>query len=388
MLISRQPPVHLTYCLNVISGESFAAQWQAVRDGNASTTPVGLGLRLGHVAAEQALRDGTADAFGVWCKSNNRYVFTINGFPYGPFHQVPVKASVYRPDWTDPARRDYTKQLADLLAAWLPDGVPGSISTVPCWYAPDYPDGPARDTAARVCVQHLLDVARHLDQIADTTGADLCLGLEPEPWCLLEHSDDVEAFFRDTLLPLAGVEHEKLLRRRIGVCIDTCHCSLAFEDPAHVVQRCRDAGIRIAKIQISAALAVTKPTRESLDRLRPFAEPVYFHQSSARRGRNIRRWPDLPDALGELSADASPCDELRVHFHVPLFWSGDSLLGSTRDAMTPAFWKLLATGICPHIEVETYTFDVLPPEISGGGMHDMIARELAWVRNQWPRVSL
>jgi len=387
MLISRQPPVHLTYCLNVVSGESFSAQWQAARAGDVSAVPNGLGLRLGHVAAQQAMQHGTAESFGDWCKTNHQYVFTINGFPYGPFHQVPVKASVYRPDWTDPARRDYTNQLADLLSIWLPDGVPGSISTVPCWYAPDYPDGSARETAKRACVQHLLDVAHHLDQIADKTGAEICIGLEPEPWCFLERSDDVVAFFRDTLLPLAGANHEAMLRRRIGVCIDTCHCALAFEDSTDVLLRCRDAGIRIAKIQISAALAAIQPTTKSLERLQQFAEPVYFHQSSTRSKQNIRRWPDLPEALKDLAGESSTCDELRVHFHVPLFWSGDAQLSSTRDTMTTAFWKLLATGICPHVEVETYTFDVLPPEISGGGLHDMIARELAWVRRQWPHVS-
>ena len=42
------------------------------------------------------------------------YVFTINGFPYGPFHGQPVKAAVYRPDWREAERGRYTADLAEL----------------------------------------------------------------------------------------------------------------------------------------------------------------------------------------------------------------------------------------------------------------------------------
>ena len=378
MLISPQPPVHLTYCLNVVSGESFAAQWQAARDWSAPTQPTGLGLRLGHRAAAEAAAGGVASDFSVWCRANDRYVFTINGFPHGAFHQVPVKASVYRPDWTDPARRDYTLHLADLLAGWLPPGVSGSISTVPCWYAPDYPDAAAREHAMQATAQNLLAVAHHLDQWAERSGVDLCLGLEPEPWCLLEHSDDVVAFFNDSLLPLVGAENEDLVRRRIGVCIDTCHCALAFEDPALVMRRCLSEGIRIAKVQISAALSVDCTDAQSIARLRAFVEPVYFHQVAARVADGVRRWPDLPDFLRDGDAGVTT-GEARVHFHVPLHWEGDELLRSTRATMTPAFWTLLREGVCSHLEVETYTFHVFPNNMGGASMFDMINRELAWV---------
>jgi sugar phosphate isomerase/epimerase len=381
MLISSQPPVHLTYCLNVVSGESFADQWQAARDWTAPMRPTGLGLRLGHHAATEVAAGGMASDFSAWCRANDRYVFTINGFPHGAFHQMPVKASVYRPDWTDPARRDYTMQLADLLATWLPPGVSGSISTVPCWYAPDYPDVRARETATRTCARHLFEVARHLEHHAETTGTDICLGLEPEPWCLLEHSDDVVAFFNEQLLPRVGAENEDLVRRRIGVCIDTCHCALAFEDPAVVMRRSLAEGIRIAKVQISAALSVDRADAPTCARLRAFAEPVYFHQVAARVADGVRRWPDLPDFLRDGDAGITT-GEARVHFHVPLHWEGDDLLHSTRATMTPAFWALLRQGVCSNLEVETYTFHVFPNNMGGASMFDMINRELAWVTEQ------
>lgn len=379
MQVRHQPDVHLTYCLNVVPGESFEDQWRAVRDWRSPHAPSGLGLRLGRRAAEEASVSGVAADFLRWCREHDRYVFTINGFPYGAFHRTPVKASVYRPDWTQPERLAYTGRLADLLAGWLPEGMPGSISTVPLWYDPDYPDEPSRSVALEAAVRHLIDAARHLERIASASGRDLCLALEPEPWCRLETSTDVVAFFTEAFWPRIPPAELALVRRRIGVCIDTCHCALAYEDPAAVIHACRATGIRIAKVQLSAALAAAGGGPEVRERLAPFAEPVYFHQTAARTGDAITRWPDLPAAL---ASPVSHHDEWRVHYHVPLSWPGDAVLHSTRATLTPSFWNLLAAGVCPHLEVETYTFEVMPGDVSGGSRHAMMEAELAWVRAQ------
>lgn len=45
---------------------------------------------------------------------------SLNGFPYGQFHEGAVKAEVYRPTWAEPQRLEYSLQLAHLLAAALP----------------------------------------------------------------------------------------------------------------------------------------------------------------------------------------------------------------------------------------------------------------------------
>jgi len=70
---------------------------------------------------------------------------------------------------------------------------------------------------------------------------------------------------------------------------------------------------------------------------------------------------------------------MRVHFHVPLFFAGAGPLQSTVDSLTPEFFHELRRGVCPHLEIETYTFDVLPAEVHPGDIVKSIAREYAWV---------
>ncbi len=377
MQLNRHPPVHLTYCLNVAAGESFADQVRAVADWHPPRIPAALGLRLGAQAAAEASCHDAAASFARWCTDHERYVITINGFPYGPFHGTPVKASVYRPDWTQPERLAYTRQLATLLATWVPAGQVGSISTVPLWYAPDYPDADSVEQATTRAMRNLVACAMHVEELANTTGADLVLALEPEPWCALETTLQTLRFF-ERLIASASVDQRDVVRRRIGVCLDTCHAALAFEDPLDALNAYRAAGVRVAKIQLSAALVATHPADNAVrQRLAPFEEPVYFHQTAAQCEGKVLRWPDLGAALADPAAAA--CAAWRIHYHVPLDWAGDDHLGSTRGTMTPAFWRALAGGLCPHLEVETYTYDVFPPGLAAPSREAMMNRELAWV---------
>jgi hypothetical protein len=383
MQLNRHPPVHLTYCLNIASGESFADQVRAVAGWQPPRLPAGLGLRLGAQAAAEADQGDAATAFALWCAEHGRYVFTLNGFPYGPFHGTPVKASVYRPDWTRPERLAYTHYLAALLARWLPAGQTGSISTVPLWYAPDYADAGLVEQATTQAIRNLISCATQLEALADTTGADLVLALEPEPWCALETTGQTLRFFDRLLSSVAGPERDRV-QRRIGVCLDTCHAALAFEDPLDGLNAYIAAGVRVAKIQLSAALVAYHPGDDAVRRrLAPFDEPVYFHQTAARDGERVLRWPDLGAALTDPAAAA--CGPWRIHYHVPLDWAGDDHLGSTRDTMSPAFWYALAAGACPHLEVETYTYDVLPPDLTAPSREAMMNRELAWVLHRLER---
>lgn len=398
MLIRPSPPLHLTYCLNVHPGETgeacFAAireKATAVRDRVAPGRRFGLGLRLGAHAARQLARRHAFSALRDFLDAQNLYVFTINGFPHGSFHGRPVKEDVYRPDWQDPERLAYTRLLADLLAALLPAGVAGSISTVPLSFKA-WIRGPAQVDAM---IAHLVEVVAHLDDIQAATGKDLHVGLEPEPACVLETTEETVRFFRDRVWTLGttllvdkrGVSRadaEASLRRRLGVCLDTCHVALQFEDPAEAWDRYLAEGIRLSKVQLSAALACGAGAKP-LAALAPFEEPTYLHQAHARGGRGtLRRWTDLPEARRDLAARGE-ADEVRVHFHVPLHWAGSNGLGTTRDTLTDAFFARLGTGGTEHLEIETYTFDVLPPELRGGDVVASIAREYQWALARLPR---
>ncbi len=369
--------MRLTYCLNVHPGESWAEQFDAirafalpVRNRVAAGKPFGLGLRLSARSARELAAPDALARFRDFLADENLYAFTINGFPYGAFHGARVKEQVYRPDWRTEERVRYTLQMAEILAALAPPNMFGSVSSVPVGYAADFSSDADRARAA----DHLIATARALAELETRTGVRIALGLEPEPGCVLETRDDTLRFF-ELLHARAGAASDGV-QRHIGVCLDTCHVSLAFEDLAETWDAFDRAGIAVVKIQLSAALEVRGSPPPALSR---FAEPVYLHQVRLRRGNGEAvGWPDLPDALAAWPVDAATA---RVHFHVPLHWSGGDGLGSTRDAINEAFWQRVRAGACPHVEIETYTFDVLPPELRAGGIVDSISAEFRWVQS-------
>jgi sugar phosphate isomerase/epimerase len=393
MILQHQPPLHLTYCMNIHAGETWAENLAAIREKAARVKQFvapdgwfGLGLRLSAQAAadlagDAALRNDALDAFA----EHGLYPFSVNAFPYGQFHAGPVKENVYAPDWRSAARRDYTMQVADILAGWLPEGVDGSISTVPG----SFKEWITTSADADVMAGNVGVVAAYLAALHEDTGREIHLGLEPEPSCFLETTAETVAFFRDTLWTRGADavrkvrgcnanEAGEILRRHIGVCFDTCHVALQFEDPLEALRTYRAEGIRISKVQLSAAL-MTGGGADCWNALRPFAEGVYLHQVKARTASGeIRSWTDLPLALAD-DAGRAGIEEVRVHFHVPLFFQGNGPLASTVSTLTPDFFRELRRGATGHVEIETYTFDVLPPEIRPADAVRSVAREFAWV---------
>ncbi len=378
MWIRRQPPLHLTYCLNVHPGEAWADILRAirektllVRDRVAPGQPFGLGLRLGGHAARELSQPDTLAAFKEFLAEHSLYVFTINGFPFGSFHGSSVKEQVYAPDWQTAERADYTMQLIDLLAELLPEGVAGSISTVPGAFKPELKGA----AGIGLIADHLFQCVKHAAQIRDRTGREIHLGLEPEPGCFLENTQETLDFF-EKLLSRHAVK-EQALRRHLGVCFDACHLAVQFESPTQSLIWLSDQGIRISKIQISAALAAEN-TPAGRQALQSFVEPVYLHQTTGRGEDGLmERWADLPPALAEL-ANQSALRDIRVHFHVPLYWAGTEVFRSTRDELDDSFFRV-ARSVTDHWEIETYTFNVLPPNLKTDDLASSLADEYQWV---------
>ena len=387
MQIQTSPPLHLTYCLNVHPGETWAENLAAIRAhvpavrrlvGRAGS--FGLGLRLSRAAAAELREPAKLAEFRAFLALHDLYVFTINGFPYGRFHGTAVKEDVYRPDWRDPERRDYTLTLADILAALLPDGVSGSISTVPGSYKAWI------RTAADVeqMVDNLIAVVRRLAEIREQTGREIVLGLEPEPDCFIETTAETIRFLEGPLAgegsallsASAGVSRARArewLAAHVGVCFDTCHMALQFEDLAAGLSALRAAGVRIAKVQLSAALRV--PDAGALDATAAmFRDPGYLHQVKTQgAGGRIESFADLP-----LAAGRGGTGESRIHFHVPLYFEGSGGGLSTGAALDGAFFRALRAGASGHLEIETYTFHVLPDAVTSLDVDASIAREYEW----------
>ena len=388
---------HLTYCTNVHAGESWPEVRAAltnyileVRRQVAPDRAFGVGLRLSAVAAEALRAPAAMEELKVLLAGSGCYVFTINGFPYGPFHGRRVKEAVYQPDWRREERVAYSDLLADLLVELLPedDALAGSISTVPGTFKP-LAEGPgAIEEIARNLIRH----AAHLVQIERATGQTIALALEPEPYCFLETIEETVEFFEQRLFARAAVaqlveytgaspsDAEAALRRYLGVCYDVCHAAVEFEDPAGSLAALHGAGIALPKLQLSAALRIPEVGPDTADQLRPFDEPVYLHQVIERRGGRLVRHLDLPDALASIAESGGA--EWRVHFHVPIF------LDELKDFATtqPFLREILALHrqrpISSHLEVETYTWDVLPERYRQVDVASAIARELAWVIEQ------
>jgi hypothetical protein len=396
MILQHRPPLHLTYCLNIHPGEGWSDNIAAIREKAVAVKRriapdqwFGLGLRVaahaaGKLTSDPALVDEARDLFAA----EQLYPFTINAFPYGRFHSGPVKENVYSPDWRTPERRDYTLRVADAFTNFLPQEVAGSISTVPGSFKPWIENG----NEAQMMARNLATVVAHLAEIRDSRGQEIHLGLEPEPDCFLETTKETVSFFNDVVFTTGTDELARLLgcprhtaestlRRHLGVCLDTCHVALQYEDPLESLRTYRAEGIRVSKVQLSAALSAPGAP-ETWEALKAFNEPVYLHQVKAMLSNGgMAAWYDLPTAIEE-GPTMTDIAEVRVHFHVPLFFTSAGVLGSTVTSLTPDFFHELRSGLCGHLEIETYTFDVLPPEVNPGDVVKSICREYSWVLQQ------
>lgn len=389
---------HLSYCSNIHPGENWEVTFSnlqkylpIIRKQVAGDQPFGVGLRLSNTASEELGMGETLSNFKNWLTENNLYVFTMNGFPYGNFHNERVKDMVHAPDWGTSDRVVYTKRLFDQLAVLLPDGVAGGISTSPISYKHWHETSDRVDTVLKKGAKHLVEIAIHLFKLEETTGKFMHLDIEPEPDGLFENSDEVVNFFADYLLPRAkeilpnkiGIDTEaveNLIKKYITVCYDICHFSLAYENPVDTFKKFDNAGIVVGKIQVSAALKIINNTGETeaiWESLSQFNEPVYLHQVTEKIGDEVVTYNDLPIVLEE----KKEFTELRAHFHVPIFLEKFDKLDSTQDQILAVLDYLKTNKVSEHLEIETYTWDVLPEALKTD-LSDCIIREINWLKNK------
>ena len=384
----------LTYCLNIHPTETWEEVRAAllgpvlhVRDGIAGGGDFPVGLRISGRALHDLRAPGARAELKDILRRERLHAVTVNGFPYGRFHGTRVKEDVYRPDWREAERLAYTCELADLMAEIAPRGEMVSLSTVPGCFRPL-----SEGQEDLVAATYLRAVA-HLVRLEQRTGVRVALAIEPEPACMLETIEETAAFFRDRLLSDVAAERlaalaeldlaeaRDALPRHIGLCYDVCHAAVEFEDPAKSLAMLREAGVPIHKLQLSAALRVPEMTPETRAALASFAEPTYLHQVISRRGDGpLRRLPDLSEAL-ERGAEADG-EEWRVYFHVPIFLKNVGAFESTRDFLEEILSLHRQQPISSHLEVETYTWDVLPDRLRSERMEEAILRELRWTADR------
>ncbi|MCP4385289.1 MAG: metabolite traffic protein EboE [Hyphomicrobiales bacterium] len=386
---------HLSYSTLVHPADNWTQLWDsitrylpAVKERVSPDKPFAVSLRLANRTVEE-LTAGPAERAKLKAFFDDRdmYVYTANAFPYGPFKGEPVKAQVYEPDWRTDERAEYTMKVADILAEVAPPGVAPSIQTPPLGFKPRV-TGP---DVVQAYTNQVIRVVAHLVGLERRTGRTVTLAIEPEPACFLELTTETIDYFTNHLYApaavkdlaaktgLSVVEAERTLRRQFGTVYDVCHQAVEFEDVAQSMNDLGKAGIPILKFQIASALRIPDVDPEKAAALKAFDDPVYFHQTIEKLNGALTHYLDIPNALAAYGGEDDG-REWRTHFHVPVFLEDVGVFKTTRPDIEAALRYHKANPVSDQVEIETYTWDVLPEEFKTGDIVDYVVRELEWVR--------
>ena len=378
---------HLCYCTNIHPAESWEETLNAlkehtlkVRDKVLASTrnheaSYPIGLRLSARAAEELLQGDNLSDFKYWLYSESLYVYTINGFPYGAFHNTRVKENVYKPDWTTDERLTYTSDLISIIAELAPASTGGSVSTLPG----SFKEFEADET---LMFANLYATARLLETLSKFHEKDLHLGLEPEPLGHFENTKETIAFFKRFTDWISNKNLSvDIIYKRLGINYDTCHFALQYEDATTALKSLTDAGLRISKVHLSNALEVDLTEPENLNLIQKFDEPTYLHQVMVLDSKGeITKYKDIEDSLNHKSqATNHPSYAARVHFHIPLHAAPEAPFSSTIQHTIDTLQYLTKhPETCRHLEMETYTWGVLPDDLQVP-IEDQLTAEHLWV---------
>ena len=341
--------------------------------GLSNAEPFALGLWLDAESAEELSSPANLAELKRLLHKNNFYVFTINAFPYGKFHNTAVKDKVYMPDWSSECRFNFTCTVADILSELLPDSITGSISTVPGGYREHIASSAKK---LHSIAANLSLCADHLAFLHKNRGRKIILAVEMEPDCIWETPREF-CEFRNKFLTSGNC------RDFIGVCYDTSHQELIEGEPGKGLALLQAESVPIAKIQLSAAVKADLKSSSAADitaEFANFADPVYLHQ--CRIFNNDRkftaRFRDIPDVLTEPELLVKAGAETLVsHFHIPLYTDKISANFASAKNELNAVIKMLGEtpSISSNLEIETYTYHHLPEEIKTSTPEQMIVKE-------------
>ncbi len=388
---------HLTYSTLVHPADDWEQLYHSlvtylpkVKARIAGNKPFGVCIRLSaSSAATLAASSKERDKLKKFLGDNDMYVYTANAFVYGHFKGNVVKEQVYEPDWRGEERTQYTINVADVMADICPAGIAPSIQSAPLGFKP-------RVTGSDVVASytdHVLRVVAHLIALEDRTGRTVQLALEPEPYCFLETTDEVIDYFTRHLYSGASVEKlaklahvpiaeaNAALRRHLGIVYDICHQAVEYEDIPQSLQKLVDAGVPIFKFQEAAALHIPDVTKPVVETLKRYAKTIYLTQTIQKMDGKLTKFLNVDDAIAAFEKEPGP-REWRTHIHVPVFLDDLGQFRTTRFAIADGLKFHKQKPLSRHLEVETYTWDVLPDALKSNDIVDYICRELEWVRGQ------
>lgn len=388
---------HLTYSTLVHPADNWEQLWNSVRtylpQVKARVSPdQEFGVCLRTSAPTMAELSSDASKVGdlkTFLSDNDLYVYTSNAFVYGVFKNQVIKEEVYEPDWRTEDRVRYTMQVADLLAALAPEGVSPSIQSAPLGFKPRV----TGDDVVGVYTNNVMRVVAHLVRLRNDTGTLVTLGLEPEPRCYLETTSETIEYFTThlysgetagRLAKLTGLNEADAaaaMRTHTGVVFDIGHQAVGFEDVRASLQALVDNGVPIVKLQEAASMSMPDVTQKTVDALQTFAKTIYLSQTCQKKDGKTTWFLNLEDAFEDWHRNPGP-RQWRTHFHVPVFLDDLGAFGTTRFALEEALAFHKKTPLSDHLEVETYTWDVLPGHLKTGDIVEYVTRELDWVKEQ------
>ncbi|MCY1141873.1 TIM barrel protein [Actinoplanes sp. Pm04-4] len=172
-------------------------------------------------------------------------VVTLSGAPFG-------EGGGETPDWTEPARREYTLDLARILLDLLDeDAVRGNVSTIGLGAREGW--GEAEEKAAAGILRRL---SHGLADLAWQNGRAVRVGFQPATGQVLDSPEQ-------TVAALSRIDKD-----RLGVCLDLGHAAECWPDPAAGIETVTDAGLAIVEVRLNAvAGSTTSAWRAGLDRL-------------------------------------------------------------------------------------------------------------------------
>jgi hypothetical protein len=388
---------HLTYSTLVHQTDNWEQLWKsvntylpAVKARFAPSQKFGVCLRTSAPSAEflSAEPSKVADLKKFFA-DNDLYLYTANAFVYGVFKKQVIKEDVYEPDWATPERREYTKKVANLLAALAPEGINPSIQSAPLGFKPKV----TGDDVVEAYTSNVIDVVAHLVELKKKTGKTVTLGLEPEPRCYLETTDETITYFKNHLFSgetakrlakktgLNEADAAQAMRDYMGVVFDIGHQSVGYEDIPASLQKLVDNGVQIVKLQEAASMYIPDVSQKTVDALQTFAKTIYLSQTCQKKDGTMTWFLNLEDAFEDWYKNPGP-REWRTHFHVPVFLNDLGAFGTTRFALEQALAFHKKTPLSTHLEIETYTWDVLPDHLKTGDIVEYVTRELDWVKGQ------
>ena len=389
---------HLTYSTLVHQTDNWEQLWKsvntylpAVKARVAPHEKFGVCLRTSAPSIELlSTEPGKVADLKKFFADQDLYLYTANAFVYGVFKKQVIKEDVYEPDWATPERREYTKKVANLLAELAPDSINPSIQTAPLGFKPKV----TCYDVVEAYTSNVIDVVAHLVELKKKTGKTVTLGLEPEPRCYLETTDETITYFKNRLFSGATAQRlakktglneadaAQAMRDYMGVVFDIGHQAVGYEDIPASLQKLVDNGVQIVKLQEAASMYIPDVTQEKVDALQTFAKTIYLSQTCQKKDGKMTWFLNLEDAFEDWYKNPGP-REWRTHFHVPVFLTelGHGF-GTTRFGLEQALAVHKKTPLSTHLEIETYTWDVLPDHLKTGDIVEYVTRELDWVKGQ------